>query len=76
MPYFDRFDIAEAWYLALSHCYEGQGSHEYRRLSRMGDYFKPRPSLSVGTLNENARAIYDAACYSMIGDQHYIGEDS
>ena len=55
---FNRFDIAEAWYLALSHCHDGQWSKEYKRLSRMSSYFTPSPLLSVERLNDNARAIY------------------
>jgi len=68
--YFDRFDIAEAWYLALSHCHGGQWSDEYARLCSMGRYFRPSPSLSVETLSENGRAIYDAACARMLGSDH------
>jgi hypothetical protein len=59
MTYFDRFDICEAWYLYLSHCHGGQWSPEYERLSRLQGYFTPSPMLSVDSLNENARAIYD-----------------
>ena len=55
---FNRFDIAEAWYLALSHCHDGQSSKEYKRLSHMSSYFTPSPLLSVERLNDNARAIY------------------
>lgn len=58
--FFDRFDIAEAYFLFLSHCHEGQGSEKYHRLCRMGRYFKPRPSLSVETLSENGREIYES----------------
>ncbi len=59
--YFNRMDIVEAWYLALTDCHGGQSSPEYARLSRMGDYFKPSPMLSVDSLNENAFEIYDQA---------------
>lgn len=58
--YFDRFDIAEAYYLFFSHYHEGQTSDKYRRLSRMSRYFKPSPMLSVVTLTENGREIYEA----------------
>jgi hypothetical protein len=58
--YFDRFDIAEAYYLFFCHFHEGQASDKYRRLCRMSRYFKPRPSLSVETLSENGREIYEA----------------
>jgi len=58
--FFDRFDIAEAYFLFFCHCHEGQASEKYRRLSRLSRYFKPRPSLSVETLSENGREIYEA----------------
>lgn len=67
MTYFDRFDICDAYYLALSHCHGGQWSREYARLSRMRAYFRPSPFLSVENLNENARAIYEGACARMLG---------
>ena len=69
MAYFARFDIAEAYYLALSHCHGGQWSREYARLCKLARTFRPRPSLSVETLSENAREIYDAACARMLGDR-------
>ena len=57
--FFDRFDIAEAYYLFFAHYHEGQASKKYRRLSKITRYFKPRPSLSVETLTENGRDIYE-----------------
>lgn len=60
--YFDRFDVLEAWYLALSHCHSGQWSRAYARLCKLQRKFRPAHNLSVETLNENAREIYDAAC--------------
>lgn len=60
--YFDRFDILEAWYLALSHCHGGQWSREYERLCSMTRYFRPSPLLSVDSLSENGLEIYVAAC--------------
>ena len=65
--YFDRFDIAEAWYLALSHCHGGQWSKEYSRLCKLQHIFEPSPMLSVESLTENGREIYDAACARMLG---------
>jgi len=59
--YFDRFDICEAWYLALSECHRGQGSREYERLCKLTEYFTPSPTLNVDKLSENARLIYDNA---------------
>jgi len=60
--YFDRFDICEAYFLALSECHGGQWSIEYRRLCKLMQYFKPSPMLCVNSLSENGREIYDAAC--------------
>ena len=61
MPYFDRFDICEAWdcFSALYH--GGQGSTLYGKrfqLVRMG--YSARPSLDTrpGNLTENGKAIY------------------
>ena len=60
--YFDRFNICEAYYLALSHCHGGQWSKEYTRLCKLMTYFKPSPLLSVESLDDNAREIYENAC--------------
>ena len=32
--HYNRFDIIEAWYLALSECHGGQFSNEYSRLCK------------------------------------------
>jgi hypothetical protein len=58
--YFDRFDIAEAYWCYFADWHGGQASEEYRRLSGMRRYFRPRPGLSYDTLTENGRDIYDA----------------
>jgi hypothetical protein len=61
MPYFDRFDLVEAWYLCLqdwSH-WNVSPSVEYYRLGKMQTYFHPSPSLSYENLSENGQAIYD-----------------
>ena len=67
MPYFDRFDIAEA-HLLIEHDFHVGGwlrerpSNQRRRestdvqLHRMR--FRPRPNLSFDTLTENGQAIY------------------
>jgi len=65
--YFDRFDICEAYYLALSDCHGGQWSPEYARLCRLRKSFKPSPLLSVDTLSDNAREIYARASARMLG---------
>jgi hypothetical protein len=64
--YFDRFDIAAAWYLALAHCHGGQWSDSYARLCRLQTYFKPSPLLSVDSLTDNGREIYEAACARLL----------
>lgn len=56
--YFDRFDIAEAWYLALCAWHGGQWSPEYSRLCRLTSYYKPGYNLSVSDLTENGLQIY------------------
>jgi hypothetical protein len=66
MIYFDRFDIAEAYYLALTHCHGGQTSPTYARLCHMGKYFKPSMGLSVETLSENGLEIYERACTRLL----------
>lgn len=68
MPYFDRFDICEAYAVLEWDYNEGGWLHErpsnQRRmeatavqLHRM--QFHPRPDLSSETLSENGREIYD-----------------
>ena len=64
--YFDRFDICEAYYLAFSHCHNGQWSEEYARLCKMRKYFKPSPLLSVESLSDNAKEIYDNVCARLL----------
>jgi hypothetical protein len=60
MPYFDRFDIVEAYYLYLAHNHTGQGSPEYRRLCRIETKlcFRPAPGLSPRSLTTNGKQIY------------------
>jgi hypothetical protein len=71
---FNRFDIVEAWYLWLCshHCgivHDPPRSHRdwwcsYNRLSFLESklHFKPAPNLSLETLTDNAREIYDDLC--------------
>ena len=61
MPYFDRFDIAEAWYIFLTDWHDGHGTGwaSYGRLSRLLGYFKPGTHLyDESDLSENGRLIY------------------
>lgn len=60
MPYFDRFDIVEAHYCFCADYHGGQASTLYARLCHILTYLRPRPNLSVDTLTENGREIYDA----------------
>lgn len=67
-PYFDRFDICEAYY-CLEYDYNVSGALQERlkdskrkmsvgyQLYRMS--FKPSQDLSYDTLSENGQAIYD-----------------
>ncbi len=64
--YWDRFDIVEAHYMFYCDWHSGQASPEYARLSQIGAYFTPRPNLSVDTLSDNAREIYDALVQSRV----------
>lgn len=58
--YFNRFDVAEAWYLFLSNYHEGQGSEKYARLCKLLKSFRPSPMLNdEDSLSENGRVIYD-----------------
>jgi hypothetical protein len=57
---FNRIDIAEAYYLFFAHYHGGQWSTEYKRLSKMSRWFKPRPMLNNATdLTTNGQEIYD-----------------
>lgn len=62
MPYFDRFDIVEAWRLCLqewSH-WNVSPSVEYYRLGKMDTYYTPgMGGGSYESLSENGQAIYD-----------------
>ena len=58
MAHFDRFDIAEAYYLYLSATHRGMFSPEYQRLCKLMRRFKPRPDLRPDTLTDNGKAIY------------------
>jgi hypothetical protein len=56
----NRFDICEAWYLALCEWHAGMGSPEYRRMCKLtrAGMFRPAPNLSPETLSENGQEIY------------------
>lgn len=58
--YFDRFDIAEAYYLFASHYHGGICSKEYAyfgRLEKIG--FKPGICLDYNNLSDNGKEIYN-----------------
>jgi hypothetical protein len=57
--YWNRFDIVMAYYAYFTEYHRGQGSREYRRLSKLLGYFKPSFNLSSDTLEDNAREIFD-----------------
>ena len=64
--YFDRFDIVEAWYLALSDCHAGQWSDSYARLCKLEKYYDPSPFLNKAMLSENGKIIYEEACRKIL----------
>ena len=70
--YFDRFDICEAWYLALSHCHSGQWSAEYSRLSSLTEFFNPSPMLCVESLSENGLEIYQDAVKKLMPTEETV----
>ena len=58
--YFDTIDICKAYYMYASLYHGGQFSDTYRIFGRLNDIkFKPGPMLSVESLEDNARAIFD-----------------
>lgn len=60
--YFDRFDICEAYYAFATLYHSGMHSKEYAIFGRL-ERIKFKPGLNADnpeTLNENARAIFDA----------------
>lgn len=58
--HWNRFDIAEAYYCYFVNWHGGQWSPEYARLSKLLKSFKPRADLSVETLEDNGREIYES----------------
>lgn len=70
MPYFDRFDICEAYCVLEWDYNKGGWLHERpsnrRRMESTGTQlfrmrFRSAPSLDYSTLTENGREIYDQA---------------
>ncbi len=61
MPYFDRFDICEAYNLFATYYHGGQWTETYRIFGRLAKLkFKPsRGAEYVDGLTENGRAIFD-----------------
>ena len=58
MPYFDRFDVCEAYYLFATDYHEGQWSETYRIFGRLQQLrFQPSPGLSRRSLTSNGRQI-------------------
>jgi hypothetical protein len=57
--YWDRFDIAAAYYLYYCDYHSGQWSPEYARLCRILRYFRPSPMVEcLDRLSDNAQEIY------------------
>jgi len=60
MPYWNRFDICEAWYCYASDYHSGQFSKLYAKLSQFEHIgFKPSPLLSKHRLTLNGEEIYN-----------------
>ena len=58
--YFDRFDIATAYYLFFIDYHEGQWSEKYRRSCKIENYLNLSPMFKgYESLTENGKAIYD-----------------
>lgn len=56
--YFNRFDIADAYYLFAGEWHRGMGSAEYRIFGRLHNIgYKAAPNLSKKSLSENGRVI-------------------
>jgi|21_taG_2_1085346.scaffolds.fasta_scaffold103418_1 hypothetical protein len=59
--YFDRFDIAQAYYLFFMDYHEGQTSEKYKRLCQIGEYLTCSPMFEgYKSLSENGKAIYQS----------------
>lgn len=56
MPYFDRFDVCEAWTLFLAEWHDGRAGYAaFSVFVRV--QFRPAPGLDRASLSENGRAI-------------------
>lgn len=62
MPYFDRFDIAQAYYWWLVNHHKGQFSREYERLSKLSRSYRPGACENGPEPNSNTQEIYDELC--------------
>ena len=74
--YYDRFDIALAWYLYCSSWHEGTRDWRYERLSRMLRYFHPG-SITLHSLaaeSDNAFEIYLSIVERYEGENRAIEE--
>lgn len=58
MPYYNRFDIVDAYYWFFADYHEGQWSEKYARLCKISTYFTPS-RLANGPSSENAQEIYN-----------------
>ena len=59
---FNRFDLVEAYYVYFVNFHGGQNSVEYKRLSKMLNYFTPRKSLRdnpcIDQLEDTGKQVY------------------
>ncbi len=67
-PFFNRWDICEAYYLFAVDWHGGQFSKEYRIFGRLQKFFEPKRSLhGRKDLSNNGRAIYDQLVNRSVG---------
>ena len=70
MPYFDRFDIVEAYYLFARHYHSGGDTSDgiFARINRL--HFKPRLSLTQYDVPELALTENGAEIYAQLEANH------
>lgn len=56
-PYYNRWDIIDAYFWFFNHYHEGQGSLKYERMCRITDYYEPG-LYAREPRTENSNTIY------------------
>lgn len=70
--HYNKQDIIEAWYLALSTCCVEKLSNEYKRLCGMQRYYKPIGRMTQKSLTENGLAIYNQTVKNLNLNRSYF----